>query len=221
MVDAKEWAWIQEKATGGFDHLLLGTSIPLLLGPGMHHLQSWTERLCSGAWGEWAASWAEGFRRSQDLDHWSSFHDSFAALVERIRAVASGEKGAPPATVLVLSGDVHHGYLTEATFDAAVESRVYQAVASPLRNSLPGKKSRLQINAWKEPVALAGRLLARLAGAEKEPLTWRLTHEVAWFDNQVATLDLDGRQAAITFEKAVLDDSKEPDLEKLYSHRLA
>jgi hypothetical protein len=51
MVDAEEWAWISDKATGDFDHLLFGTSLPLLLGPAMHHLQTWDERLCSGAWG--------------------------------------------------------------------------------------------------------------------------------------------------------------------------
>ncbi|HEX2742604.1 MAG TPA: alkaline phosphatase family protein, partial [Rubrobacter sp.] len=221
MVDAKEWAWIEDKATGGFDHLLLGTSIPVLLGPGMHHLQSWTERLCYGVWGKRMASWAEGLRRSQDLDHWPSFHDSFAALVERIRAVAGGEEGTPPSTVMILSGDVHHGYLAEATFDGGAESRVYQAVASPFRNALPGKKSRLQANAWKKPAVLAGRLLARFSGVEEEPLTWRLTHEAAWFDNQVATLELRGRQATITFEKAVLGDSQEPGLEKIYSRRLA
>jgi hypothetical protein len=51
MVDAEEWAWVSEKATGGFDHLLIGTSLPLLLGPGMPHLQSWNERLCYGVWG--------------------------------------------------------------------------------------------------------------------------------------------------------------------------
>jgi len=43
MVDASEWEWIEEHATGGFDHLLLGTSLPVLLGPGMHHLQAWNE----------------------------------------------------------------------------------------------------------------------------------------------------------------------------------
>jgi hypothetical protein len=116
MIDADERRWIEDKATGGFDHLLLGTSLPLLLGPGMHHLQAWTERLCRGAWGPRAASWAENLRRSEDLDHWASFHDSFAAMVDLIAAVASGKRGDPPSTVLVLSGDVHHGYLAEAYF---------------------------------------------------------------------------------------------------------
>ena len=93
MVDAEEWAWISDRATGGFDHLLIGTSLPLLLGPGMHHLQSWDERLCSGAWGKRAARWAEGFRRSQDLDHWASFHDSFAAMVDLSRRHSKRREG--------------------------------------------------------------------------------------------------------------------------------
>ncbi|MDQ4126717.1 MAG: alkaline phosphatase D family protein [Actinomycetota bacterium] len=220
MVDADELHWIEERATGGFDHLLLGTSLPLLLGPGMHHLQAWTERLSRGAWGARFASWAEGFRRSEDLDHWASFHDSFAAMTGLIQAVASGRRGDPPATILVLSGDIHHGYLAEAEFTAATQSRVYQAVCSPLRNSLPGEKSRLQSRAWTVPAAFAGRLLASLAGVEDEPLTWRLTHDAPLFDNQVATLHLEGRRARITFEGTVLDGG-EPGLRKLYSRRLS
>jgi hypothetical protein len=221
MIDDEEWAWISDKATGGFDHLLIGTSLPLLLGPAMHHLQSWDERLCSGAWGGGAARWAEKVRRSQDLDHWASFHDSFAAMVDLIGNVASGGKGDPPSTVLVLSGDVHHGYLAEATLEKGPKSRIYQVVCSPLRNALPGKKSSLQNNAWTKPAALAARLLARLAGVPGEPLTWRLTHDAAFFDNQIATLELRARSATIIFEKTVLDASKEPVLERLYRHRLS
>jgi PhoD-like phosphatase len=221
MIDAEEWAWISDQATGDFDHLLIGTSLPLLLGPGMHHLQSWDERLCSGAWGGHAARWAEGFRCSQDLDHWASFHDSFAAMVELIDDVASGEKGDPPSTVLILSGDVHHGYLAEATLERSAKSHVYQAVCSPLRNALPKEKSFLQNNAWTGLATLTGRFLARLARIPREPISWRLTHDAAYFDNQIATLELGAESATITFEKAVLDASKEPALEKLYRCRLA
>jgi hypothetical protein len=165
--------------------------------------------------------WAKGFRRSQDLDHWASFHDSFAAMVRMIQAVAGGEKGTPPSTVVVISGDVHHGYLAEATFENTAKSRVYQAVCSPLRNALPDKKSYLQEYAWTRPAGLVTRLLARLAGVPNEPLSWRLTHDDAFFENQIATLELEDRSATITFEKAVLDASKVPVLEKLYQYRLA
>ncbi len=33
MLDDDEWSWIEEKATGDFDHLLFGTSLPFLLSP--------------------------------------------------------------------------------------------------------------------------------------------------------------------------------------------
>jgi hypothetical protein len=222
MVDADEWRWIEEHATGGFDHLLLGTSVPVLLGPGMHHLQAWNEAVCSGVWGEQAAQRGEKIRRSQDLDHWSSFHDSFVELTALIRAVGAGEKGQPPASIIILSGDVHHGYLAEATFRGEeVESLVYQAVSSPFRNALPGEKARLHSLSWTKPGELAGRFLARLSGISEEDMSWRLTHQELWYDNQVANLKLEGRQATLTFEKAVLDGSGEPSLEKIYERRLA
>ncbi len=75
MVDADEWAWTLEHATGDFDHLLLGTSLPVLLGPGMHYAQVWNEAVCSGAWGARAARWGERIRRSQDLDTGARFTD--------------------------------------------------------------------------------------------------------------------------------------------------
>ena len=68
---------------------------------------------------------------------------------------------------------------------------------------------------------LAGRLLSRAAGIESEEMTWRLTHDEPWFENHVATLELDGRHASITFEKAVQNDSNEPDLRKIFTRRLA
>ena len=221
MVDAEEWRWIEEYAIGGFDHLLLGTSLPVLLGPGMHHLQAWNEVVCSGVWGERAAEWGEKIRRSQDLDHWSSFRDSFVRLTDLIRRVGAGEKGRPPASILVFSGDVHHGYLTESTFrDDEVESPVYQVVCSPLRNSLPGDKSRLQRLAWTKPGELAGRALSRLAGLSDPEIRWSLTHGSLWFENQIASLELNGRQATLVFEKAVLGGSGEPGLEKIYEYHL-
>ena len=221
MVDAEEWRWIEDKASGDFDHLLLGTSLPVLLGPGMHYLQAWNEALCAGVWGEGAKRWGERIRRSQDLDQWASFHDSFVVFTGLIQRVAAGEKGYPPASLTILSGDVHHGYLAEAKFrEARVESPVYQAVCSPLRNALPGKKSRLQDIAWAKTGKLAGHLLSRLAGIEAPDVTWRLTHDKPWFENHVATLELESRRAKITFEEAVQDDSGEPDLRKIYERRL-
>jgi hypothetical protein len=222
MVDAEEWAWIEDQATGDFDHLLFGTSLPVLLGPGMHHLETTIEAVCAGVWGDGAKGWGERIRRSQDLDHWASFHASFVALTDLIHDLGAGKRGDPPSSITILSGDVHHGYLAEATFhDVKVKSQIYQAVCSPLRNALPGRKSRLQSVAWTKPAALAGRLFSRSAGFEEEKLSWRLTHDGPWFENHVATLHLDGKHAKITFERAVTDSSGEPSLEKIYERRFA
>jgi PhoD-like phosphatase len=222
MVDAEEWRWIEDRATGDFDHLLFGTSLPVLLGPGMHHLQAWNEAVCRGAWGEGMKGWGERIRRSQDLDQWASFHDSFVALTDLIRRSATGENNDPPASIAILSGDIHHGYLARASFrDDSVRSTVYQAVCSPLRNALPDKKSSLQDVAWTKPAEFAGRLLSRLAGIENEKMSWHLTHDEPWFENHVATLELDGRQAHITFERAVQDDPGEPALQEIFTNRLA
>ena len=52
----------------------------------------------------------EQLRQAADLEHWPAFRASFdrlAALVER--AANSG-----PATVSILSGDVHHSYAARA-----------------------------------------------------------------------------------------------------------
>jgi hypothetical protein len=48
-----------------------------------------------------------------------------------------------------------------------------------------------------------------------------MTHDAAFFENQIATLELGFESATITFEKAVLDAAKGPALEKLYRYRLA
>ena len=43
MVDPDEWEWITENATGDHEHLMIGTSLPLIMGPAMHWLEAWNE----------------------------------------------------------------------------------------------------------------------------------------------------------------------------------
>ncbi|MEJ7653726.1 MAG: hypothetical protein WKH64_10520 [Chloroflexia bacterium] len=116
MVDDEEWGWIERYAVGGFDHLLLGTSLPVLLGHGMHHLEAWNEAVCAGAWGNHLARHGERVRQGLDLEHWAAFEDSFQRLTGLMRKVARGERGKAPATIVALSGDVHHAYLARAQF---------------------------------------------------------------------------------------------------------
>ncbi len=206
ILDDTEWEWLEEHLEGDYDHLLIGTSDPYLLVPGLHHLERWGEAVSTGAWGDWAAGRGEAARQAADFDHWAAFGDSFEQLAGLLEGVASGRFGAPPASVVLLSGDVHHAYLAEVAFkrSAGVESRVWQAVCSPFRNALDDRE-RKTIGFGNSPVGTAiTRTLSRLAGVPKDPIRWRLV-EGPFYDNQVATLTLDGRKAAVKLERTVGD----------------
>jgi hypothetical protein len=207
MLDPDEWGWIEDHATGDVDHLVLATSLPFLLAPGLHHLEAWNEAVCGGAWGTFAAKIGERIRQLVDLEHWSAFNASFTKLAELIASVGSGERGKPPATITLLSGDVHHAYLAEAGFPpaAGVESAVLQAVCSPIRNPLGRAERRIMRGAVSQPAAALTRLLARAAGVEDAPIRWRFTQDPT-FDNQVGFLDLDGRSARVRIEKTAASD---------------
>jgi len=202
MVDDAEFAWIEEHASGHFDHLLLATTIPLFLAPGMHHLEAASEAVCDGAWGARASNLMEKVRRGVDLEHWAAFNHSFRRLVELTRAVGTGELGPAPASITVLGGDVHHAYLAEVAFPrgSGIRSSVYQATCSPFRNPLARGERRVMRALASRPAELVGRTMARAAGVPDPPVRWRYSEEPT-FDNQVATIDFDGRRARLRVEK--------------------
>jgi hypothetical protein len=222
MFDDEVWQWIVDHASGDFDHLLLSTTVPYLLSPGFHHLEAWNEHLCDGAWGGLAARASERLRRTVDFDHWASFQFSFQRLRRLLEEIGSGERGKPPASVVLLSGDVHHAYLCDVAFrpDAGVKSAVYQAVCSPYRNPLAHHERTVVRKGFSRAFGAAARSLARLAGAPDPGIRWRLL-EGPYFDNQVATLRLDGRKAIARLDKTVAGEEDEDALEKSFERRLA
>ncbi len=223
MLDDAEWTWLKERTNGDFDHLLVGTTLPFLLPPGLHHLEAWNEAIAAGAWGRPAAWLGEFIRQAVDLEHWPAFHDSFKDLARLLRSVAAGERAStrPPASVVVLSGDVHHGYLAKVDGfgdGSGTKSPVYQAVSSPMRNPL-GLPERLIMRAgWSKVGERVGRTLARLAGVKETGVRWRMTHTEPWFDNQISTIILRGREASLKVEKTLPEDSH---LYKIFEYRLA
>ncbi len=224
MIDGAEWAWIQEKAIGDFDHLLFGTSLPFLLSPGLHHLESWNAAVCGGAWGAPAAKLSEKFRQLVDLEHWAAFHKSFDDLADLLQSVGSGERSPerPPASVVVLSGDVHHGYLAEVSFQngSSVESQIYQAVGSPLRNPLSLPERLVMQVGWTKPGELFGKVLSRLVRAKQPDIRWKLAHKEPWFENHISTLRIRGRKASLKVDKSTPGNNGEPILRPLLEHRL-
>jgi hypothetical protein len=204
MVDEGEWQWISEQATGDVEHLVLGTSLPLLLGPALHHLESWNEAVCDGAWGSIAARVGEQIRRGLDLEHWPAFDRSFRGFCELLGEVAAGRRGRAPETITILSGDVHHAYLAEVGFPRSVGARshVWQAVCSPFRNPLNKRERRVMRTSWKPAARLVGVALSRAAGRPDPPVRWRLAHDEPWFDNQVASLEFEREDGCFMLDKA-------------------
>jgi len=223
MLDDDEWEWIERHCDGDFDHLLLATSVPWLLAPGMHYLEAWNEAVCDGAWGARAAELSEKLRQELDLEHWAAFRDSFERLAELQRAVGAGERGPSPASVLTLSGDVHHAYLSEVAYPgtAGVRSAIYQAVCSPMRNPLDARERRVIKGIMSKPAHAVTRALARAAGVDDPPVRWRMVGDGPWFDNQIASLHIDGRRIEFELHKAMPDGDRGARLENKLTHRLA
>lgn len=193
MVSDAEFEWIEENATGDFDHLLIGSSLPWLLPHAISHLQSLNEVACRRP--GWRGRLAEKVRQAGDLEHWSSFRassDRLARLVERIAQTET-------ATVSILSGDVHHGYAAKVEFTEPVKAAVYQLVCSPLRNKLPAYIRPFFYLAWWRPLAsvLRWRMLKKV---EPLPVSWT---KVAgpYLGNMVATLRTSGRDAEMLLER--------------------
>lgn len=221
MLDAQEWSWLDEQLTGDVDHLLIATSLPFLLGGGMHDLEAWNEAVCRGAWGPRAARWAERMRQALDLEHWAAFERSFRRLAGIVQDVGAGRRGRAPCSIVFLSGDVHHAYLAEVSTpdQAPAHTPILQAVCSPFRNPLDAHEQRVIRAALSRPAAVGARALARAAGVEAPPFRWRLTAG-PWFDNQVATLTLDGPSSRLAIDRAPATYPAPPRLETVLDRTL-
>jgi hypothetical protein len=127
-----------------------------------------------------------------------------------VEQVGSGRCGPAPATITFLGGDVHFSYLAQAHFqdDRQVTSRVHQAVCSPVRNPV-NRPIQLGDRFARTPVGRGiGRLLMVAAGVPKPEQWWRVDHGPR-FDNDIATLELEGRRSLLRLEHAVPGDPQE------------
>lgn len=206
MVDDAEWAWISEAMDPPgerLDHLLVGTSLPVLLLPGIHHLEGWNEAVADGAWGRAAAEFAEWLRQAVDLEHWSAFRASFDDLFALIGQV--GQRPDPPSTILLLSGDVHASYIASAWAPGIDRARtaLHQLVMSPFRNPLHRPIRFANTLLVKPGVTRLLRRLARTARVLPGPASWRLSHGV-WFDNGIMTLVIRGRHVMAEVDHALV-----------------
>ena len=194
MLDPGEMAWLGQQLTGDVDHLFVGTSLPFLLPRGLQHLEAFSEALAGGVWGLRAQRVGEALRQGVDLEHWGAFQESFRTVAEMIVQVASGQRGRPPKTVTILSGDIHSSYVSEVTRLRngdlrQLHSRVFQVVCSPIRNPLP-HSLRFATAAVSYGLSGAlGALAARSAHVPPPPFRWSRVRG-PWFDNNLATAEV-------------------------------
>ncbi|MFF0202785.1 alkaline phosphatase D family protein [Streptomyces sp. NPDC005017] len=204
MLDPGEAEWLRTEALdspGDYDHLLIGTSLPWLLPHLVHDAEGWSAALCTGGKGERWARFGERLRRAADLEHWAAFPQSFEALADLIAEAGSGPRA--PATVLVLSGDVHHAYVAEPSWPegSGPTARALQLTCSPVHNAIPGS-IRLGFRfGWSRFGRALGRRFAGHGGVPRPSVDWRRTGG-PWFGNHLMTLTLRGRGADLRLERA-------------------
>ena len=176
LIQDEEWAWIREQACKPARHLLLASSVPFLLAPGLHHVEAWDEALTDGAWGRIGAVLGEKLRRLAVMDHWASFQRTFHKLAELIDDVAHGRVGerarvdrdAVRRRAPLLPG---RGRLPPRP---RPRSPVWQAVCSAFRKELAPHEKRVIAFGHSVVAERLARRLARAAGVPPLPFDWRV-----------------------------------------------
>lgn len=220
MFDDDEWDWLNERITGGFDHVVVADTLPIFMPAAMQDFETWNEAVCAGAWGRLMKGPGERLRRAIDLEHWGAFRDSFERITGLFADVAAGRRGAAPSSLITLGGDIHHAYLAEVDFpkEECVRSPVWQVVCSPYRNPLDKAERRIAGFGSTRTARAIARGLRRATGVRNTGVRWDLVQPPT-YDNQIATLTFEGTSARLRIERAV--PGPEPKLETSLEHTLA
>lgn len=213
MLDADELAWLDEQMRGDCQHLFIGSSLPFLLPTGIHDLESMNETWAQGDRPR-LAKLGEKVRQAVDLEHWAAFEKSFCDVSQMVMQVARGERGKAPATITFLSGDVHNSYVNEVTTTREpIESKIVQAVCSPIRNPLPRHVRMLQgtLAGWMGGPMRS--LVNKFPKVKKPDFDWETTHG-PWFDNNLARVEVLGPRLLLTWARGDVegDDYDNPGL---------
>ena len=123
--------------------------------------------------------------------------------------VARGERGPAPQTITFLSGDVHNSYLAEVTdpLRLGAQSRVLQAVCSPIRNPMP-RGVRMVMSLFAKSLVRPMRFIAKKSPHVPDPAyPWTVT-DGPWFDNNIALVTVGPNDLAIDWVTGVVEDDQ-------------
>ncbi|OBI81836.1 alkaline phosphatase D family protein [Mycobacterium asiaticum] len=201
MIGDEEFTWVESNAEehpDRYDHLMLATSVPWLMPPAIGDLESLNEHAADlpGRRGRFA----EKIRQEVDFEHWPAFRKSFVRLAQMITRIANHPRG--PATISVLSGDVHHSYAARAQLEGVEPdgATVHQLVCSPVHNYVPLFIKPAFMLGWTRPAAALTRWWLRRRGLPSPPMRWANVCGPL-FGNTIATLEIHGRKAVVIFEQ--------------------
>ncbi len=200
MLAPVDWSMLDDLVEGADGrHLLVVTSVPWALPTGIHRLQEWVSHLAddgsTGPMSGAARKVGEMVRQGIDLEHWPAFGTSYEDLRDRLERSLDRA-----ATVTVVSGDVHFGYV------ASVEDErgrpIHQIVASPLRQVELGyeRVARRMI------MSRAGRRLLDLIAGRTRTQTSATSFDLLdgpIFDNNIATVTYERDRASVVLERAL------------------
>ena len=213
MVDEEEWQWIEEHAQRRLqapaDRDLAAVAAR---ARGCTTSRPGTRRCATAPGGRSARTTGEKLRQGLDLEHWAAFGESLERMMgivragrdRRARRAARLDRGAvgrrPPR--LPRRG----GLPARAPACARPPGRRRAHRSATRSTTRSGTVMRFMASA---PARVIMRALARAAGVEDPPVRWRYAHDEPWFDNQVATLELDGRRARLVLEKTLPPEDAE------------
>ena len=196
MLPDAQWEWFADQVrAGGYDHLVVGSSLPWLLPFAVHHLERAVSALAERP-SRPVAALAERARQAVDLEHWPAFGTSFEALAALLGQAATGAFGLPPCSITVVSGDVHHSYVARAALSGAP---IHQVTCSPVHNRVPLAMRAVFAAAWSGWASAAMGAVDRLVTPLPTRVGWTKLAG-PYFSTAVSTLVHSGQSAGVTVE---------------------
>lgn len=218
----EEWQWAKDRVDGEHRHVIVASSLPIFLPPGMHGIEAWTEAVGDGAWGSRLAPIGEKVRIAANLDHWACFQQSFRDFEDLIVDVASGKCGdEAPKTMVMLGGDVHHCWVSRIELPDDLppsDTRIWQAVCSGFRKELQASERMVLGFGHTRLATWMGRALEKTVKLEPSRLKWWATTR-PHFRNQIGTLEIADDEVGVRLER-VTGALRKPRLQTVVEERL-